>query len=291
MTARIDLAVPAVRWLRQKATLKEGTVLQSFAVDEVHGHLYVLQLRRGGGKAGNLCLNRLDLQGGRLGHMYLQGFGHGVSLGVQHASDGTVWIWTEADAEDGYGRGVTRFRFFDGAVRTTKDVKVRHPIPGSTGNQPSVCMATKRIAVRHRVDGTPRYRVWDLDAFVARDYSEPLADFAQTGTHPDPDIPFQGYALHGDLVYQLAGTAYDAKANPPAKHGNAHLSCLDIRTGKLIQRRRTEAGHSLDFREPEGLAVRHGAGPGPRLLLGLASGAAGERRFSIYYKQGKPGAA
>ncbi|MDC0769211.1 phage baseplate protein [Streptomyces sp. HD] len=159
MTARIDLAVPAVRRLRQKGTLKEGTVLQSFAFDEVHRHLYVLQLRRGGGKAGNLCLNRLDLQGRRPGHMCLQGFGHGVSLGVQHASDGTVWIWTEADAEDGYGRGVTRLRFFDGAVHTTKDVKVRHPIAGSTGNQPSVCTATNRIAVRHRVDGSPRYRV------------------------------------------------------------------------------------------------------------------------------------
>ncbi|KUL38346.1 hypothetical protein [Streptomyces regalis] len=287
MNARIDLAVPAVRWLWQKGTLKEGTVLQSFAFDEVNRHLYALQLRRGGGKAGNLCLNKLDLQGKRLGHMYLQNFGHGVSMGVQNASDGTVWIWTEADADDGYGQGVTRFRFVDGAVRTEKDVKVRHPIPGSTNNQPSVCMATERIAVRHRIDGKPRYRVWDLDAFVARDYSAPIADFAQTGAHPDPEIPFQGHALHGDLIYQLAGTAYDAKSNPRAKRGNTYLSCLDIHTGKLVQRRRTEAGHSLDHREPEGLAVRHGAGPGPRLLLGLASGAAGERRFSIYYKPHK----
>ncbi|MDF3143166.1 MULTISPECIES: Teichoic acid biosynthesis protein C (Precursor) [unclassified Streptomyces] len=282
MTDRFDLAAPSERWLWKKGTLREPTILQSFAFDEVNRHLYVLQLRRGGGAAGHLCLNKLDLAGKRLGHMYLQGFGHGVSMGVQNDPDGTVWIWTEADAKGGYGRGVTRFRFFDGAVRTREDVKARHPIPGSTHNQPSVCMASRRIAVRHRVDDEPRYRVWDLDAFVARDYSDPVADFAQTGVHPDPKIPFQGYALDGDHLYQLAGTAYDAKTNPPAKRGNAHISCLDIHTGELLDRQHTEAGHSLDHREPEGLAVRHGSGA--RLCLGLASGPEGERRFSIYYK-------
>ena len=281
MTERFDLCVPAVRWLWKK-TLHEGTVLQSFAFDEAHQHLYVLQLAAGGAESGDLCLNRLDYEGALLGHMHLKGFGHGVSMGVQNADDGEVWIWTEAAAENGYGQGVTRFRFFDGAVRTREDVKVRRPIPGSTHNQPSVCMASRRIAVRHRVDDEPRYRIWDLDAFVARDYSEPLADFPQTGAHPDPKIPFQGYALHGDHLYQLAGTAYDAKTNPPAKRGNAHLSCLDIRTGELLDRQRTEAGYSLDHREPEGVAVRRGSEP--RLCLGLASGQEGARRFSIYYK-------
>ncbi|MEV5429633.1 Teichoic acid biosynthesis protein C (Precursor) [Streptomyces sp. NPDC052701] len=278
----IDLAAPAVRWLRRKATLKEPTVLQSFAFDEVHRHLYVLQLRRGGADAGDLCLNKLDHTGERLGHMYLHGFGHGVGMGVQHAPDGTLWIWTEAHAEDGYGRGVTRFRFSHGAVRTRRDVKVRHPVGGSTHNQPSVCQATGRIAVRYRLDGRPRYRVWDLDAFTARDYDRPIADLPQTGAHPDPGVPFQGYALCGDHLYQLAGTAYDATANPPARHGNTYLSCLDIRTGALLRRRRTEAGRSLDFREPEGLAVRHR--PEPRLYVGFASGPPGARRFSLYYK-------
>lgn len=282
MADRFDLSAPSERWLWKKATLREPTILQSFAFDEVNRHLYVLQLRRGGGVAGHLCLNKLDLEGKRLGHMYLQGFGHGVSVGVQNDPDGTVWIWTEADAKGGYGRGVTRFRFSDHAVRTREDVKVRHPIPGSTHNQPSVCMTSRRIAVRHRVEGEPRYRVWDLDAFVARDYSAPVADFPQTGAHPNSEIPFQGYALDGDHLYQLAGTAYDAKTNPPAKRGNAHISCLDIHTGELLDRQRTEAGHSLDHREPEGLAVRHGSGA--RLCLGLASGPEGKRRFSIYYK-------
>ncbi|MBL1080387.1 Teichoic acid biosynthesis protein C (Precursor) [Streptomyces actinomycinicus] len=282
MEQRIDLAAPAVRWLRQLDTLREPTVLQSFAFDEVHHHLYVLQLVRGGRDAGDLCLNRLDHAGRRLGHMYLKGFGHGVSMGVQHDADGTVWIWTEADAAGGYGRGVTRFRFAGGATRTPRDVRVRHPIAGSHANQPGICPATGRIAVRHRTGGTPRYRVWDLAAFTAREYGSPLADFPQTGAHPDPDVPFQGFALHGDHLYQLAGSAYDPRTNPPAGHGNTYLSCLDIRTGELIARHRTQAARSLDLREPEGLAVRHTGTP--RLYVGFASGRAGARKFSIYYK-------
>ncbi|WP_030347772.1 hypothetical protein [Streptomyces sp. NRRL S-1022] len=282
MAQRIDLTAPAVRWLRERGTLREPTVLQSFAFDEVHHHLYVLQLTPGGRAAGDLCLNRLDLTGRRLGHMYLKGFGHGVGMGVQHGADGTVWIWTETDAVDGYGRGVTRFRFAAGATRTTRDVKVRHPVDGSRTNQPALCPVTGRIAVRYRLGGTPRYRVWDLAAFTARDYATPLADLAQTGAHPDPGVPFQGFALHGDHLYQLAGSAYDPRTNPPAGHGDTHLSCLDVRTGELLARHRTEAAYSLDHREPEGLAVRTTGTP--HLYIGFASGPAGARKFSVYYK-------
>ncbi|MFF7972830.1 Teichoic acid biosynthesis protein C (Precursor) [Streptomyces sp. NPDC007905] len=282
MAEHIDLAAPAVRWVREKATLREPTVLQSFAFDEVRHHLYVLQVTRGGLEDGDLCLNRLDHGGGRLGHMYLKGFGHGVSMGVQNDPDGTVWIWTEADALHGYGKGVTRFRFANGATRTTKDVEVRYPIEGSRNNQPTLCTATRRMAIRYRLKNVPRYRVWDLNAFIARDYASPLADFPQTGAHPDPAVPFQGYALHGDHLYQLAGTAYNARTNPAAHHGNTYLSCLDIRTGELLASHRTGAAHTLDYREPEGLAVRHAGGP--RLYIGFASGEPGARKFSLYYK-------
>ncbi|MFJ2892739.1 Teichoic acid biosynthesis protein C (Precursor) [Streptomyces sp. NPDC087305] len=284
--APINLSTPAVRRLWQKGTLHEPTVLQSFAFDEVHQRLYVLQLRTGGADAGNLCLNQLDYTGKSLGHMHLQGFGHGVSMGVQNTADGDVWIWTEAAAKDGsggaYGQAVTRFHFANGATRTAADVAIRKPVAHSTNNQPTVCMASKRIAIRYRLANQPRYRVWDLDAFVARDYSAPVADLAQTGTHPDPSVPFQGYALDGDFLYQLAGSAYDSTSNPPAKHGNTYVSCLDIRTGALVQRSRTEAGYTLTYREPEGLAVRRK--PGTRLYMGFASGATGARLFSLCSK-------
>ncbi|MHC3474172.1 phage baseplate protein [Streptomyces sp. 7R007] len=279
-TTAIDLAAPSNRWLWQKATLKEPTVLQSFAFDEKNRHLYVVQVTATGHEDGDLCLNQLDYEGKRLGYMYLKGFGHGVAFGVQNDEDGTAWIWTECAAVGGYGRGVTRFRFADGTTLTNADITVRRPIPGSTSNQPSVDMTSKRVCVRHRMHGVPRYRVWDLDAFTAENYADPIADFAQTGAHPDPDIAFQGYALHGDQVYQLAGTAYDDTTNPPAGHGNAYVSCLDIHTGELLQRTRTQAGYSLVYREPEGVGIRAG-----KVHLGFASGELGARRFSIYVKE------
>ncbi|WP_406445026.1 Teichoic acid biosynthesis protein C (Precursor) [Streptomyces sp. NBC_01613] len=284
MTTHINLTAPSDRWLWQKSTLREPTVLQSFAFDEPNKHLYVLQVTATGHADGDLCLNKLDYTGKSLGHMYLKGFGHGVSMGIQHdAKDGSTWIWTEADAENGYGQGVARFHFANGATRTGADVKIRKPIADSTNNQPSVCMASKRIAVRYRDKANkPRYRVWDLGAFTARDYDHPIADVAQVGAHPDAKVPFQGYALHGDVIYQLAGTAYNATTNPFAKRGNAYASSLDITTGKLLQQERTEAGYSLTYREPEGVAVRGGSDP--KVYLGFASGELSARRFSIFVK-------
>lgn len=284
VSAAINLAVPSERWLWQKATLKEPTVLQSFAFDEPAERLYVLQVTATGHAAGDLCLNQLDYRGRLLGHMYLRRFGHGVSIGVQRdAKDGSTWIWTEADAANGFGQGVARFHFRNGAVRTRSQVAVRHPVPDSINNQPSVCMTSRRIAVRYRDKANrPRYRVWDLDAFVAGHYADPVADIAQVGAHPDPAVPFQGYALHGDVVYQVAGSAYDARTNPAAGRGNAYLSSISLPGGELLQQERTVAGYQLSHREPEGVAVRGGADP--KVYFGLASGAVGSRRFSILVK-------
>ncbi|WP_432196943.1 hypothetical protein [Streptomyces sp. bgisy027] len=134
---RFDLSVASERRLWKKDTPKEPTVLQSSVLDEVHKHLHVRQLVRGGSEAGDLCLNRLDLRG-----------------------------------------------------------------------------------------------------------------------------------------------------DPPADRGDTHVSCLHIRTGEPVQRERTEAGHSLSFREPEGLAVRRT--PKPWLCRGFASGAVGAREFSVCYKPHRP---
>ncbi|MFG2782358.1 hypothetical protein ACGFY7_31500 [Streptomyces prunicolor] len=80
----------------------------------------------------------------------------------------------------------------------------------------------------------------------------------------------------------LQGFGHGVTNNPPAKHGNTYVSCLDIRTGELVQRSRTEAGHTLVYREPESLAVR--TKPRTRLCVGFASGEAGARKFSLCYK-------
>ena len=95
---------------------------------------------------------------------------------------------------------------------------------------------------------------------------------------------FQGFTVLGDYVYQLTGTAYSDEngPNPPSGHGNAHVSCVDLRTGELVQRSRTEAGYSLDYREPEGMAVQLTSPR--RLCMGFASSLTSPRELSVYYK-------
>lgn len=73
-------------------------MLQSFAFDERHGHMYALQVMEGGVRLpgepraytraeraarGDMCLNRLTMGGALTGDMYLLGFGHGSALGVE----------------------------------------------------------------------------------------------------------------------------------------------------------------------------------------------------------------
>ncbi|WP_434590210.1 phage baseplate protein [Streptomyces sp. A5-4] len=297
---RINLTVGSTRW-QFKKQLRHTTVLQSFAFDDVRLRMYVAQVMQGGirlagepraytgderRRRGDLCLNQLDYTGTWLNHMYLLGFGHGVAFGVETGPPGSAWIWTEADARAGgtaaFGRGISRFAFVKGQTRRSTAAATSYPVAGSTANQPSVDMEFKRLAVRHRIGSRLRYRVYDLADAVQGDFTSPLHDFAQTATHPDPGVDFQGFALHGNYLYQLAGTAY-GPGNPASEHGNTHVSCTDIRTGRQVQRTRTEAGYSLDYREPEGLAVQRTAKP--RLCMGLASGAVGARRYSIYYKE------
>jgi len=277
-----DLDAGSTKFLREK-TLQHTTVLQSFAFDNTNKHLYVLQAT-GSEKAGNLVLTKLNQSGTKLGYMTLKGFGHGVAMGVELAGS-TPWIWTETDAntDSGYGRAVTRFKFTNKQTLTygVSSLTAYRAHSGSTSNTPSIDMLNGRIAIRYRTGSDMNYKVFKLADFKAKNYT-PLHTFKQTGIGSSE--VFQGWCLHGDYVYQLAGTCYTSEsgANPPSAHGNTYVSSIDIRTGKQHERKRTEAAYSLSYREPEGLAVQTGSQN--RLHMGFASGASGARKCSLYYK-------
>lgn len=296
---RFDLSVPSAQLIREKAP-HNNTVLQSFAFDDVNGHLYTIQLMQGGlrlsgesapvsapdrAKRGDMCVTRLSLTGAKLGHMYVRGFGHGVSIGCEPTGT-TAQLWTESDAnpDSGYGRAISRFAFKDGAVLDSGSsaLATHRPVPGSTSNQPAVDMLNKRLLLRYRQGDQVRYRLMSLAGVTAGDYTAVYDDIPQAGI--EEGEVFQGFTLLGDYVYQLTGTNYTAEngTNPPSGHGNAHVSCVDLRTGELVQRSRTEAGYSLDYREPEGMAVQLTSPR--RLCMGFASGASGARELSVYYK-------
>ncbi|MEU5241925.1 teichoic acid biosynthesis protein C [Streptomyces lydicus] len=277
--------------------LRHTTVLQSFAVDERRGHLYALQLVAGGvrlpgertalphaerARNGDLCLNRLTLDGSAAGHMYLKGFGHGGSIGLEEAAGG-VTLWTEwnANPSSGYGRGVCRFRFTDGQLleRGSGELATYRPVPGSTSNAPAVDVTHRHLLLRYKRHGIPRFALYDLDRFRARWYL-PLTDFAQPGA--DLGLPFQGMALYGNYAYQLLGSAYGT-GNPVSSGGNTRLYRIDLRTGRVVWQQLERTAPGLSPREPEGLAVLRGGGT-PRLCLGFVEGPAGSRTFRLYDK-------
>ncbi|GGT00207.1 hypothetical protein ACFFV7_31650 [Nonomuraea spiralis] len=287
----------AGRVLLRGGRLLHSTVLQSFAFDERNGHLYALQLMQGGvrldaergarthaqrARRGDLCLNRLTLDGVLTGTMYLLGFGHGGALGVQRTTGGDTVVWTEWDASpaSGYGRGICRFPFVDGAVLTsaTRGLTVYRPLPGSTSNAPTVDPGTGRLLLRYKLAGTPRFRLLDTGRLAAGDL-RPLADLPQPGA--GLGLPFQGMALRGDHAYQLLGSAY-GPANPRSSRGNIRLYRLHLPSGKVEQHFLDATARDLVPREPEGLAVLVSPGAGPLLCMGLTRGPVRDKSFSLY---------
>jgi hypothetical protein len=291
-----SLAPAGKPWI-QGARLRHSTVLQSFAFDERHGHMYALQLMEGGirlpGESraythaervarGDLCLNRLTMGGTVTGYMYLLGFGHGGALGVEDTVRRAGALWTEWDAHptSGYGRGICRFNFAAGQVLTrgSREIVTYRPVPGSTSNYVALDPAHNRLLLRYKMNGMPRYRMYGLKQFAARDF-RPVTGFAQPGT--ELRLPFQGMAIYGSYAYQVLGSGY-GPGNPSSSAGDVHLFRIDLRTGQVVQQVLDGTARNLYPREPEGLAVlRRG---GPWLCLGFTQGRPGDRAFSLYYK-------
>lgn len=290
----LGLAAPGKAWLVDRP-LHQTTVLQSFAFDERHGHIFALQLMQGGlrlpgedrtyshverARRGDLCLNRLAMNGTLTGYMFLKGFGHGGALGVDAGKQaGELWTEWDANPASGYGRGICRFRFSNGRTltRNSPELTTYHPIPNSTSNCATLDPSRRRLLLRYKREGAPRFALYGTDRFAAGDF-RPITDFAQ----PDAGLglPFQGMALYGDSAFQLMGSGY-GPGNPPSSPGNTRLSRINWHTGTVTRRILDQTARGLSWREPEGLAVRR---DGMRLYLGFAHAAPGKRRFSLYTK-------
>ncbi|WP_406316158.1 teichoic acid biosynthesis protein C [Streptosporangium sp. NBC_01639] len=289
---RFDCAAPGARLLGG-VPLHNATVMQSFAFDDANGCLYVVQLVAGGlqlpgepepvsgavrAKDGDLCLTRLDRTGRETGHMYLLGFGHGVQIGAEPQGRGT-FLWTEVDSVtdddiSGWGSRLCRFPFVDGSILTRDSPGlVRHvPVPGADRTTCGTDPVNRRLVMRHRVDGAFRYALYDLNDVRHHRY-RPLAEVAQ----PELAYSFQGYATYGSYLYLLEGTS-------GAAPGNTHLTCVDWRTGAVVDRQFVSDGAEVEFREPEGMAIQVAGPKEVRLCFGFASGVTGDRRANVYYK-------
>ncbi|KAK4107258.1 hypothetical protein N656DRAFT_785469 [Canariomyces notabilis] len=284
---RFDLSKPSYDLFRHK-TLHDDTVQQSFAFDNTNRRLFVAQRRNGASpESGDLCITQLDFSGKQLGYMHLSGFGHGVSFGAQ-ADGSATYLWTEVDANSkGYGKRLARFKFGSGTTLSSTSGKDKlqkfTPVPDATEHTCSIDPVHNRLVVRYNLSGKDKGKyisVYSLTDAIKGNFSSPLANFKQ----PLPKTQgenFQGYTAYGRYLYLLWGDSYDASG----RKVNSELASVDLNTGKVVQGPLiTKAGSTLEFREPEGLAVYKTADGQVRLFLGFASGKAGDRRSNLFYK-------
>ncbi|MEU3981249.1 Tat pathway signal sequence domain protein [Streptomyces sp. NPDC026672] len=311
---RFDLTAPSTALLRE-VQLSGTRVLQSFAFDNTRGHLFTVQLVDGGlrlpGESqvssgadreanGDLCVTRLDNSGQILGTMYLRGFGHGVQIGVESTASGS-FLWTETHnvrtqnsdgTFSGWGDRIARFKFANGTVLTADSPAVTQYALESGVDRTTVAVdpVNARLAVRCRVNGAFRFRLYDLAAFTSGGRTA-LADVAQPAdlqpAYPDT---FQGFATYGGYLYLLAGTYYgsDGSVSPD---GNTFITCVDWNTGAVVDQQLTKAGYTLPYREPEGMAIQVPDPANPqavRLCSGFASTTSdtdSRKKASVYYKE------
>jgi len=278
---RFDLSQPASDLYRGRE-LYNGTVMQSFAFDQTNQRLFVAQLRDGSAEAsGDLCITELEWSTWTaIGHMYLTGFGHAVSIGAQAVGTST-YLWTDVDPDTaGYGQRLARFKYTNGTTLTNTSSAVTKYTPVSTADRHTCAIdaVNNRLIVRYRPagSGTHRFTAYDLTAATSGDFSSPLiSNFLQPQDITDASA-FQGYTAYGQYLYCLTGT-HDV--------ADSTLWSVNLNTGSIAQEFLTTAGSTLTYREPEGMAMYTTTGGEPRLFFGFASGdTAGQRLSNVFYK-------
>ncbi|MGW2779695.1 phage baseplate protein [Streptomyces populi] len=276
LAGQIDITGPVGKLLHRRP-LKNETVMQSFDIDPVSGDIFTLQTVQGGltlsGESaavsgddrranGDLCVTRLNRSGTISGYMYLRGFGHGVSLGVENRS-GVIRLWTETNsvadkitkengdiAYEGYGTAVTNFDFRSGTVLdygSSLHATPYTPQAGAKHTTPAIDRSSNQLIIRFIVGGATYFERYDL-AQAAAGVFQPLQRLPQ----PSGLGTVQAFTSHSGVLYMLDGNAYSATNTAP---GNTFLTAVEWATGNQLDRQKTTAAPGLPYREPEGMAV------------------------------------
>jgi len=260
--------------------LHDNTVMQSMASD---GRYWIFAQIQQTGRfglshaqheaAGDLTLTRISPTGEERGHMFLNGFGHGVSIGAERQGN-TVWVWTETVAVDGFGTRLARFPWVGGETLKASDVAVYAPNPGATHHTVSLSLGDGLIGSRYASSTTGDMRI---ARYLCTDFLEHSYPALSRTTQPSllDGRTSQGWVLlpGGETFAQLCGNPYSATNPAP---GNTMLTIFGL-DGTVISDELITAGSQLDYREPEGLTVADGV-----LYCGFASGPPSGRRANLY---------
>jgi len=267
-------------------TLSQSRVHQTAAYEPVKNRYYATQVIDDGvtlpgesgpppdgtrSARGDLAINELDASGTVLNVMYVRGFDHGQSLGVEDVG-GTTRLWISYKAVmtslggNTFGRSIAYLPFQAGAVIDVTDPSISDFTPFTANSMsPGFDPANNQFGINYNTGSGSRVRIYDLAAWRAQDFSTWLYDFPRA-TFPT----FQGWALYGNYVYLRNGDAYsDDNPPPPDGNGNTYWTVQDVRTGSTVRRFQDLTFLNLPYREPEAVGVfLYPAGP--QLIYGFA---------------------
>ncbi|MFC4328381.1 poly-gamma-glutamate hydrolase family protein [Streptomyces andamanensis] len=228
---------------------------------------------------GDLAINRVTLAGQVTGVMYCRAFDHGSGIGAEYdAATGKTYLWLAYDAAmepigsdvNAHGRKLVRLPFVDGAIIDvgSAGLDVYVPVPGMLSVTPGLDLANRRMTIAYTAPGQSGtwYAAYDLAQFKAKNFDHPLYSFPR----PTGYGLFQSWIPYGNYIYQQHGSGYDDDNPPPPQgEGNAYFVVIDVRSGRAIDRVPNNYQASLEYREPESLAVWL-TPDGPHLVFGFA---------------------
>ncbi|WP_432190312.1 hypothetical protein [Streptomyces sp. Tue6028] len=305
-SGRFDLGGAGGNPMLRKPLHQPSWAMQSFAYDNVNGHIYAAQHRPSDNpdpdpsNQGDIWISKTDLSGNVLGTMALHNFGHGSSMAVEPSGSGDPYLWIEADnmtgpgTYDDAGHKLARFRYTDGLTLEYYNPSItvydRTPTISSYVKlpRPAVDPVNDRLLIRYATADTET-RQWRIAVFSLADaVAGRLADSNRLAERALPNNSelglsdsdyFQGITLYGQYVYLLYG-----RSNSPS-----YLVTLDMNHtgGSFVEVFQTTAGQSIPGREPQGAAIWVAAGQ-PRLAFGFSgkTGTTSDPTFdaSIFYK-------
>jgi hypothetical protein len=237
------------------ATLHNFNVSQSMAYDPMYNVWVFAQLHQGHpAAAGDLTLTLLSAAGADIGHMYLNGFGHGVSISVERQGT-ALYVWTETLAQPElahgswiagtYGTKLARFPWTYSATLTPTTAGVVTYAGGSTviETTPSLDAANDAIGMHYYSTSSQlwTYIIYRLSDFRSHVYTV-LAWF-----HEPAEVGiFQGWVLDGSVIYRLdqVGTA-------------ATITTMDL-VGAVLDAGDWPVASTITPGEPEGITTISG---------------------------------
>ncbi|MFF2447160.1 hypothetical protein ACFVSW_08645 [Neobacillus sp. NPDC058068] len=266
--------------------LADKTVMQSFAVDDVHQQIYVSQVESGRApeEAESFVITRCTMDGKMLDSMTLKYGGHGTNIGVEVDGD-SVYVWSSYNkiAEDGTvtGHDLVRFKYKAGAVYNPSSHALKNfskLIDPSASIQIAAAVdpINKTLAVRQR-SGTKT----SVDVYSLTDVLSGGDTKLSTTIVPKNLYYLQGFSLDGDYLYWRTGDTDETRFKD-------FVTVFNTITGGVVYQKHMTAGidglvNESNFREPEGIFLYTKPDTGEKsLFVGVVTGGNGERFNRIH---------